>query len=73
MPTCCEILIGAGRWVLPVTAEVTDRARRLLDGISPLMARDVVHPAVVQVYGLDSIASFDRDFDKMKGLRRIDP
>jgi predicted nucleic acid-binding protein len=39
----------------------------------PLMARDVVHAAVVQVYGLDSIASFDRDFDKMKGLRRIDP
>jgi predicted nucleic acid-binding protein len=59
--------------VLPVTAEVTDRARQLLDGISGLMARDAVHAAVVQVYGLESIASFDRDFDKMKGLRRIEP
>jgi uncharacterized protein len=59
--------------VLPVTAEVTDRARRLLDGISGLMARDAVHAAVVQVYGLDSIASFDRDFDKIKGFRQIEP
>jgi predicted nucleic acid-binding protein len=59
--------------VLPVTAEVTDRARRLLDGISGLMARDAVHAAIVQVYGLDSIASFDRDFDQIKGLRRIEP
>jgi predicted nucleic acid-binding protein len=59
--------------VLPVTAEVTDRARQLLDGISGLMARDAVHAAIVQVYGLDSIASFDRDFDQIKGLRRIEP
>jgi hypothetical protein len=36
------------------------------------MARDVVHAVVVQVHGLDSIASFDRDFDKIKGLRRIE-
>jgi predicted nucleic acid-binding protein len=37
------------------------------------MARDAVHAAVVQVHGLDSIASFDRDFDKIKGLRRMEP
>lgn len=59
--------------VLPVTAEVMDRARRLLDSFSGLMARDAVHAAVVQVHGLDSIASFDRDFDKIKGLRRMEP
>jgi predicted nucleic acid-binding protein len=59
--------------VLPVTAEVMDRARRLLDSLSGLMARDAVHAAVVQVHGLDSIASFDRDFDKIKGLRRMEP
>ena len=50
-----------------------DRARRLLDSLSGLMARDAVHAAVVQVHGLDSIASFDRDFDKIKGLRRMEP
>jgi hypothetical protein len=59
--------------VLPVTAEVTDRARQLLDRLSGLMARDAIHAAVVQVYGLDSISSFDHDFDQMKGLRRVEP
>ena len=58
---------------LPVTTEVMDYTRRLLDQYSGLMARDAVHAAVVEVHGLDSIASFDHDFDKVKGLRRIEP
>ena len=58
---------------LPVTADVMDRARGLLNEYSVLMARDAVHAAVVQVHGLNSICSFDRDFDKVSGLRRIEP
>jgi predicted nucleic acid-binding protein len=59
--------------VIPITSNVIDGARRLLDVYPRLMARDAVHAAVVQTHRLDSISSFDRDFDVVKGLRRVEP
>jgi predicted nucleic acid-binding protein len=59
--------------VLAITVEVIDRARILLDRYSDLMARDAVHAAVVEVHKLESICSFDRDFDRIRGVRRIEP
>ncbi len=59
--------------VLPVTGDVLDAARRLMDEHSGLMARDALHAAVVAVYGLTSITSFDRDFDRVTGLERVEP
>ena len=58
---------------LPVTTEVMDCARRLLDEYSRLMARDALHAAVVEIHELASICSFDRDFDILRGVRRIEP
>lgn len=59
--------------VLAVTGEVMDGARRLMDEHGALMARDALHAAVVTVYGLTSITSFDQDFDLIKGLQRVEP
>jgi predicted nucleic acid-binding protein len=59
--------------VLPVTAEVMDGARRLLDLHPGTGARDAMHAAVVEVYGLKGICSYDRDFDRLRDLRRIEP
>ena len=59
--------------VLAVTSEVMDGARRLMDEEPGLMARDALHAAVVTVYGLASITSFDRGFDRVEGLRRLEP
>ena len=59
--------------VLPVTGEVLDAARQLLDQDAALMTRDAVHAGVVRIYGLDSICSFDRDFDRIPGIYRIEP
>jgi hypothetical protein len=59
--------------VIPVTAEVLDRARHLLDDYGTLMARDALHAAVVFENDLDAICSFDRDFDFIEGLRRQEP
>lgn len=59
--------------VLAVTSEVMDRARNLMELYAPLGARDAVHAAVVQVHQLESICSFDKDFDKIDGLKRIEP
>ncbi len=59
--------------VLPIDAETTDRALKLMDAHRSLGARDALHVAVVLVNGLDGICSFDRDFDKIPDLRRVEP
>ncbi len=59
--------------VLPVTAEVLDLARALLDRHARLMARDALHAAVCESAGMESICSYDRDLDRIPGLRRLEP
>ena len=59
--------------VLPVTAEILDRARTLLDAYPHLMARDGLHAAVVEHHELDGLCSFDHDFDPVAGVDRVEP
>ncbi len=59
--------------VVPVTANVLDRARRLLDSDLQIMARDALHAAVVMAEGLEAVCSYDRDFDLIKGIVRTEP
>jgi uncharacterized protein len=59
--------------VIPVTVDVMDRARTLLDQHPGLMARDGLHAAVVFESDLTAICSFDRDFDAIGGLERMEP
>jgi uncharacterized protein len=59
--------------VLPITGDVVDLARRMLDEYPWLGGRDAVHAAVVEVYELKGICSFDRVFDRIHGLRRVEP
>jgi len=59
--------------VLPVTGEVLDQARSLLDGHAHLSARDALHAAVALGHGAEAICSYDRDFDAIPGLARITP
>jgi predicted nucleic acid-binding protein len=59
--------------VLPITADVLDRARSLLDRYRNLMARDALHAAVVQIHVLEGLCSFDKDFDRIASIRRIEP
>ena len=59
--------------VIPITAQVLDDARRLLDDHPHLMARDALHAAVVIGEQLDAIYSYDQDFDGIPGVRRLEP
>ena len=59
--------------VFPITAEILDHSRSLLDSYPALMARDAVHAAVTEVNALSGICSFDHDFDQIHGLRRMQP
>lgn len=59
--------------VLPVTAEILDAARALLDRYDRLPARDALHPAVATANGIREICSYDRDFDDLDQVQRIEP
>jgi predicted nucleic acid-binding protein len=59
--------------VIPITTEVVNLARRLLDEYEGLMARDALPAAVARIHGAQAICSYNRDFDEIAGLRRIEP
>jgi len=59
--------------VVPVSAEILDRARRLLDADRRIMARDALHAAVVMAERLEAVCSYDRDFERIKGIVRREP
>lgn len=59
--------------VIPIDTEILDLARGILDSYPGLMARDALHASVVVRHELEAICSFDRDFDRIAGLRRLKP
>lgn len=59
--------------VLPITADVTDQARAIMDDYPTLMARDALHAAVCLRAGAVAICSYDADLDVVAGLRRVEP
>jgi predicted nucleic acid-binding protein len=58
---------------IPITIEIMDGARDLLDTYPSLTARDALHAAATLQMGADAICSYDRDFDSIAGLHRIEP
>jgi predicted nucleic acid-binding protein len=50
-----------------------DAARDLLESYAGLTVRDAIHAAVALHSGADAICSYDRDFDCVVGLRRVEP
>jgi predicted nucleic acid-binding protein len=58
--------------VFAVTLADTDRARDLLLDIEGISARDAVHVAVMLNQDIDSIASFDRGFERVPGIRLVE-
>jgi predicted nucleic acid-binding protein len=59
--------------VVTITDQVVDRARDLLDRDARLGARDALHAAVVLDRGMKGVCSYDRDLDRVVGLRRFEP
>lgn len=66
-----QVMLDLVDQVFPV--EVTDvlRAAEIAEGPRKYSARDAIHLAIMQRYGIQSILSFDKDFDRWPGLRRI--
>ena len=59
--------------VQPITDEILDEARRLLDRYTHLVARDAVHAAVCRHVHARALCSYDTDFDSIAEIRRIEP
>jgi len=57
--------------VVPVTLADTDRARDLLCNTKGISARDAVHAGVMLNHGVEWIATFDKGFDHVAGIRRL--
>jgi predicted nucleic acid-binding protein len=58
---------------IPITVEILDAARDLLSSQGGLSVRDAVHAAVALGSEAEAICSYDRDFDLVAGLKRIEP
>lgn len=59
--------------VQPITAEILDEGRQLLDRYDHLMARDALHAAVCIRLGADALCSYDTDFDMVTEIERVEP
>lgn len=59
--------------IYPITTDVLDHARRLMDTYPSLGARDALHAAVAMRHRARAICSYDRDFAQIDGLTRIEP
>ena len=58
--------------VLPIEKADVLRAGEIVQSRAFLSARDSVHIAIMERHGIRSILSFDADFDRWPGLKRID-
>jgi predicted nucleic acid-binding protein len=58
--------------IFDVTLADTDLARDLLMNTAGLSARDAVHAAVMLNRKVDRIATFDREFDRLGGVVRVE-
>jgi len=57
--------------VFPIEKTEILRAGEITQNRALLSARDAVHIAVMERHGIRSILSFDGDFDRWPGLKRI--
>jgi predicted nucleic acid-binding protein len=66
-----DAVLGVVDEVLPIERRDVELARDVLLGRWRLSARDALHVAVMQRFGIEQIVSFDRAFDEVSGITRL--
>ena len=64
-------ILGIVDEVFPIERSDVDQARRIVL-TSRLSARDAIHVAVMQRYGVSRIVTFDRAFEDVPGISRLE-
>ncbi|MFA4889751.1 MAG: type II toxin-antitoxin system VapC family toxin [Candidatus Omnitrophota bacterium] len=59
--------------ILPITKQDIIKAREILQAYSSLEARDATHAAVMLNRGITALYSYDKHFDQIKGIKRLQP
>jgi uncharacterized protein len=59
--------------VIPIDLDILDAARALMDLHETLGARDALHAAACQRVGATALCSYDKDFEVIVGLKRLEP
>lgn len=68
-----DALLGIVDEVFPVERQDVEAAKKVLDGMPGVSARDALHIAVMRRREVDRILSFDTGFDGVPGLTRVVP
>ena len=66
-----DALLAVVDEVFEITLADSLRAKTIVLGQPALSARDALHLAVMERHSLDTIMSFDADFDSWPGVRRL--
>lgn len=66
-----DALLGIVDQVLPIDAAATERAKEIVLSYRRISARDALHLAVMERYGIAQIVSFDSAFDGFPGISRL--
>lgn len=66
-----DALLNVVDVVYPVDVDDIQRAKALLLGLAGISARDAVHVAIMQRYGVAKIMSFDTGFDSVGSIERL--
>ena len=64
-------LLGVVDEVFPIELGDVERARDVLLGLAELSARDALHVAIMQRHGVSRVMTFDRGFDRMAWVERL--
>lgn len=66
-----DALLGIVDEIYAIEASDVERAKVVLAGARALSARDALHVAIMQRYGIEAVLSFDTGFDGRPGIARI--
>jgi predicted nucleic acid-binding protein len=66
-----DALLGVIDEVLPIDYDAVERAKQIVLQYQRLSARDAVHLAVMEEYGIQRILSFDSGFDSFPDITRL--
>jgi len=66
-----QVILTIADSVFPIEKAEVLRAAEITQSRALMSARDAVHVAVMERHGIQSILSFDADFDRWPGLQRI--